>query len=122
MACEKSSINASDPLSPFVCLRTMRCKQPGHLCTMSTKLLLYSEWLKGLDMLQGTSVWCHYQPTDDHHILRTSERLQHPIIALSERTGVYVQDTLMLAVGFEPVVVFHHDIRRAFPPSSVVLI
>ena len=76
----------------------------------------------GLDVLQGASVWCHCQPTDDHHILRATERLRHPIIALSERTGVYVQDTLLLAVGFEPVVVFPHDMRRAFPPSSVVLI
>src|SRR5690348_447751 len=46
----------------------------------------------GLDLLQGTSVWCHYQPTDDEHILSSLERLQHPIIALSEKTGLYVQN------------------------------
>ncbi|GER89646.1 hypothetical protein KDW_38080 [Dictyobacter vulcani] len=43
-----------------------------------------------------------------------------PIIALSEKSGLYVQDNVVLAVGFEPVVVFHHDVLRIFPPSSVV--
>ncbi|GCE15386.1 Type 1 glutamine amidotransferase-like domain-containing protein [Tengunoibacter tsumagoiensis] len=76
----------------------------------------------GLDVLQGASVWCHYQPTDDQQIRSFAERLHHPIIALGEKTGVYVQDNVMLAVGFEPVVVFHHGARRTFPPSSVVLI
>jgi dipeptidase E len=76
----------------------------------------------GLDLLGGASVWCHYQPTDDQHIRSSTERLQHPIMALSEKTGVYVQDNIVLAVGFEPVAVFHHDVRRTFPPSSVVLI
>jgi dipeptidase E len=76
----------------------------------------------GLDVLQGASVWCHYQPTDDQSIRSATERLQHPIIALSEKTGVYVQDNVMLAVGFEPVAVFQHSVQRTFPPSSVVLI
>jgi dipeptidase E len=76
----------------------------------------------GLDVLQGASVWCHYQPTDDQRIHSASKRLQHPIIALSEKTGVYVHDNIMLAVGFEPVAVFQHNVRRTFPPSSVVLI
>ncbi|GHO58521.1 Type 1 glutamine amidotransferase-like domain-containing protein [Ktedonobacter robiniae] len=76
----------------------------------------------GLDLLQGASVWCHYQPTDDQQIRSFAERLQHPIIALDEKTGLYVQDDVVLAVGFEPVVVFHQDARRTFPPSSVVLI
>ena len=74
----------------------------------------------GLDLLQGASIWCHYQPTDDQHIRNALERLQPPIIALSEKAGLYVQDNVVLAVGFEPVVVFHHDVRRTFPPSSVV--
>ncbi|WP_165422784.1 Type 1 glutamine amidotransferase-like domain-containing protein [Ktedonosporobacter rubrisoli] len=76
----------------------------------------------GLDLLQGASVWCHYQSADDQQIFSLASHLQHPIIALSEKTGVYVQDNIVLAVGFEPVVVFHHDIQRTFPPSSVVLI
>lgn len=76
----------------------------------------------GLDLLQGASVWCHYQSADDQQISRLTSHLQHPIIALSEKAGLYVQDNMAFAVGFEPVVVFHHDIQRTFPPSSVVLI
>jgi dipeptidase E len=76
----------------------------------------------GLDLLQGASVWCHYQPRDDQQIRSFAKRLQHPIIALGEKTGLYVQDSVALAVGFEPVVVFHRDIRQTFPPSSAVLL
>lgn len=76
----------------------------------------------GLDLLQGASVWCHYESAHDQHILSAVERLQQPIIALSEKTGLYMQNMLMLAVGFEPVVVFQQNGQRIFPPSSVVLL
>ncbi|HLG75530.1 MAG TPA: Type 1 glutamine amidotransferase-like domain-containing protein [Ktedonobacteraceae bacterium] len=76
----------------------------------------------GLDMLQGTSLWCHYRPTDDEQIQTVAERLQHPMIALSEKTGLYVQDNMIRVIGFEPVMIFHQGVRQTFLPSSFVLI
>ena len=76
----------------------------------------------GLDLVHGCSVWCHYHERDDLKIIAYIERYQHPVIALSERTGLFVKDDMMQPTGFEPVTVFERQRRVAFPPASPVTI
>ncbi len=45
----------------------------------------------GLDLLDGYSVWCHYQPGDDGRIADYIRRHTSPVIALSERAGIYIR-------------------------------
>jgi len=45
----------------------------------------------GLDLLDGDSVWCHYQPADDTLICAYVERTNSSTIALAETTGVWVR-------------------------------
>ena len=60
----------------------------------------------GLDVLQGASVWCHYQPTDDQRIHSATERLQHPTIALSEKQECTCKTTLCLRSGLNLLLYF----------------
>lgn len=45
----------------------------------------------GLDLLDGDSVWCHYQPADDTLICAYVEHTNSSTIALAETTGVWVR-------------------------------
>lgn len=45
----------------------------------------------GLDLLDGDSIWCHYQPTNDTLIRAHVKRRSSPTIALAETTGIWVR-------------------------------
>lgn len=57
---------------------------------------------KGLDLAEGHAVWVHYQPQDDSLIDAYVRQCQHPVIALSERSGIVIENDVMRSVGFEP--------------------
>ena len=57
---------------------------------------------KGLDLAEGHAIWVHYQPQDDSLIDAYVRQYKHPVIALSERSGIVVEQGNMRAVGFEP--------------------
>jgi dipeptidase E len=57
---------------------------------------------KGLDLAQGYAIWVHYQPQDDPLIGAYVHQYQQPVIALSERSGIVIEQASMRTVGFEP--------------------
>jgi dipeptidase E len=62
--------------------------------------------IRGLDVLEGHSVWCHYTPDDDVRIHAYIEARDTPVLAIGERAGVAVEDGRFTALGYEPVVHF----------------
>jgi dipeptidase E len=76
----------------------------------------------GLDLFNGYSVRCHYQPADDARIQAYIERSTFPIIALSEQAGVLAQDGRVIALGTVPTVVFQARTRQTVTPSSILII
>jgi dipeptidase E len=56
----------------------------------------------GLDLAAGHAIWVHYQPQDDHLIDAYMKQYHQPVIALSERSGVVIEQDGLRAVGFEP--------------------
>lgn len=66
----------------------------------------------GLNLIGGYSVWCHYEAANDQLIERYIKNFQHPIIALTEETGIYVSDQGMKVLGTGPVFVFEREIIR----------
>lgn len=69
------------------------------------------EDLSGLDMLNGFSVWCHYEPSLDAEIIEYAKS-GRPSIAIPERSGVFLNGSEMDVVGFESVYVFDEDGKR----------
>jgi dipeptidase E len=76
----------------------------------------------GLDLLNGYSVWCHYQPTDDARIHAYIARSTFPLIALSEQAGVLVEDGRVVALGTGPTVVFQEHSRKTYAPLEIVIL
>jgi dipeptidase E len=57
---------------------------------------------KGLDVAQGNAIWVHYQLQDDKLIQEYVHQYQQPVVALSERSGIVVENESLQSVGFEP--------------------
>ncbi len=58
--------------------------------------------MEGLDVAEGHAIWVHYQPQDDNLIDAYIRQYQQPVIALSERSGIVIEQARIRAVGFEP--------------------
>jgi dipeptidase E len=56
----------------------------------------------GLDLAAGHVLWVHYQPEDDRLIEEYMWQYAYPVLAISERTGIVIEDAGMRTVGFEP--------------------
>jgi dipeptidase E len=55
----------------------------------------------GLDFAQGNAIWPHYEPENDELIFSYVREYGHPVIALSERSGVIVDGDRLYSAGFE---------------------
>ena len=64
---------------------------------------------KGLDLAEGHAIWVHYQPQDDNLIDTYVRQSRQPVIALSERSGIVIEEESMRAVGFEPAYRFNEQ-------------
>jgi dipeptidase E len=64
---------------------------------------------KGLDVAKGHAIWVHYQPQDDTLIDSYVHQYQQPVLALSERSGIVIEEESMRAVGFEPAYRFNEQ-------------
>ena len=62
---------------------------------------------KGLDLAMGHAIWVHYQPQDDNLIDAYVRQYQQSVIALSECSGIVIEQGVMRGVGFEPAFRFN---------------
>jgi dipeptidase E len=67
---------------------------------------------KGLDLAKGHAIWVHYQPQDDSLIETYVHQYQRPVIALSERAGIVIEQDNLRTVGFEPA--YRFDGQKKF--------
>ncbi len=72
--------------------------------------------LTGLDLLNGVSIWCHYDPSQDKAIKALQENRSIPIIwALAEGSGVIVADNELKVVRPDGVEVFDRNEGKMLP-------
>lgn len=64
---------------------------------------------KGLDLINGYSVWCHYERSQDNIIKQVAKDLGTPIVALTEKTGLIVCGSKAWFVGFRKGVIFSSE-------------
>ena len=74
----------------------------------------------GLDMAFGHAIWCHYQAAELPAIQAWSRERRHPVLALSERTGVVRERNDLEVVGFDPVVRIDGDRSQEFQVGELV--
>ncbi|MBV7334519.1 Type 1 glutamine amidotransferase-like domain-containing protein [Chloroflexi bacterium TSY] len=54
-----------------------------------------------LDLALGSSIWVHYQPSDDTLIQKYINTTHYNVLAISERSGVIIVGNRIQSVGFE---------------------
>jgi dipeptidase E len=67
---------------------------------------------RGLNIAAGYAVWVHYQDEDDQLIHQYMCEKSYPIIAISERSGVVIDDTSFQSVGYEVAFCFDKSGKR----------
>jgi dipeptidase E len=70
----------------------------------------------GLDLAQGHAVWPHYEPQNDDLIHAYIEQHKLPVLAISEQSGIVIENSELRSAGFEPA--FRFDRRGKTTPSS----
>jgi dipeptidase E len=79
------------------------------------------EAAKGLDVLHGYSVVCHYDAAVREPVLDFVGVTGRPVVALPERAGLHVRwDGRATSVGYEPVVVAGPRVIEEIAPHNAI--
>lgn len=79
----------------------------NSILTSSDENLVQFKNTSGMDILQGLSIFCHYEAEKESRVIAGMQKNHLTgVIALSERTGIYVQDGNVTIVGNDPAVLF----------------
>lgn len=70
---------------------------------------------KGLDLIDGYSIWCHYDRLQDNMIKQFVKELKTPIVTLTERIGLIVGGSKAKFVGFRKGIIFSHRGKFVIP-------
>lgn len=74
----------------------------------------------GLNIVDGHSIWCHYNPIHDEEIKTYVDAFSTPVIALPENGGLYLEGGELKSMGQEEVYIFSCDNeKRAFTTRSI---
>jgi dipeptidase E len=74
-------------------IRTVSHIDSNEVCLLETN---------GLNLLDGHSIWVHYQPHDDELIYDFINKDNQSVLAISERGGIVFQNDRMVSAGYEP--------------------
>jgi len=72
---------------------------------------------KGLGLVDGFSIYCHYDSKKS--LQEFSKNLKTKIIAIPEKSGVYLTNGGLEVVGYEPVAVFNNNNRFDLQPGEI---
>ena len=78
------------------------------------------ENLHGLNVLRGYAIWSHYEPRDDDRIAAYLRDEGIPVLAISERAGVALEGRRLVALGYEPAIVFSAEGSTVVEPGGEV--
>ena len=73
--------------------------------------------LSGLNLINDFAIQCHFQDNQINEIKAYSVKNKVPIIALPERTGLYIADDQAKVVGYEPadIIQITGEVARVYP-------
>ena len=72
----------------------------------------------GLNLAKGYAIQCHYEPNQDSELKRFSKQTKLEVIALSERSGILVENKTIHAIGYDPVYVFSRMGKKKYKSNS----
>lgn len=72
----------------------------------------------GLNLIEDHSIFCHYNKNYDPKIFKYVKQTATPVIALTEKSGVFVEDKKLKSVGFEPAFLFTSKKKTSHKPNT----
>ena len=76
---------------------------------------------EGLSLIGDYSVVCHYNKNDDKKILEFIELYRYPVIALSEKSGLIIDNNKSEVVGKEDILIFSSDgEKKNIKPGDII--
>ena len=87
------------------------------ILTSSDKNLVGLKEFSGMNLLKDISFFCHYKPEKDEKIKKSDIS---KILALSERTGVYIKDDKAIIIGQEPAYLFFNKNKKKINVGQLV--
>jgi len=75
----------------------------------------------GMDITKGYEIAVHYENKKKEKIKKMSrDNKSSPIIALTERNGLYIEEDLITLLGNEPAYIFHGDRIKKILPLEII--
>jgi len=74
----------------------------------------------GFNLVNGFSIWCHYTKNEDPKIFSFVRRFTTPVIAITEKSGIFVKGSEIVALGFEPVFTFSKNRKQIHTANSQI--
>jgi dipeptidase E len=75
---------------------------------------------KGLNIIKGYSIVCHYRLIDEEAVRNLSKTFQQYIIAVSEKNGAYIAGKTLINYGTEPIHIFREDREYLINPNCTI--
>ena len=75
----------------------------------------------GLNQVRGYSIQCHYMPDQDNELMDFVKHHNVPVIALPERSGLFVENQTITVKGYEPSYRFNKTGKKSFNPGKEVI-
>lgn len=76
--------------------------------------------LTGLNLLNGYNVHPHYDPRNDEILFEYLKTNNAPLLGISEQSGAYIRNNSMLALGYDPIILFHDGEKKIVRPGRRV--
>jgi len=64
---------------------------------------------KGLNLLNEHMIWCHYNKSDDKKLFDLSKKNKIPILAIPEKSGIFIDNENVSVIGTENVYLFQNN-------------
>ena len=97
--------------------KTIRLATVGK-CSDENKVGLTD--LSALNMANGYDIHCHYEDKDDKQLISYSKKNRTKVMAIPEKSAVFVNGKEMTVIGYEPVYVFDGKEKKTFKPGTKI--
>lgn len=77
--------------------------------------------LSGFNLLETYSIQCHYEPDQEDEMQKFVNENNCKVIALPDKTGLYVNGDEIKVLGTEPAVIFcTNEVKRVYSPEMMI--
>jgi len=93
-----------------------------NILTSSDENVAKIKNFSGFGIIKNCSVWCHYNKNQDSKILRYIKKFGFPVIAIPNRSGIFLDEEKVEIIGSKQVYLFKGHKKYKYKPNSYLKI